>query len=61
MQLMVEVEVECPYCFEVFPSMVDTSEGSYDTIEDCSVCCRPIALTIECEPGIVHRLDTAAG
>lgn len=61
MQLIVDVEIECPYCFEVFPSVVDTSEGSYETIEDCSVCCRPIALTIDCEPGSVNRIETAAG
>ena len=53
MNALVEIEVECPYCGEVFPTMADTSQGSYQTIEDCQVCCRPIQLEVDCEPGEV--------
>ncbi len=60
MQLVVEIEIECPYCFEVFPSVVDTSEGDYETVEDCSVCCRPIALTVRCRPGRVDEVRSDA-
>ena len=59
MNFIVEVEIECPYCGEVFPSSVDTSQGSSSTIEDCSVCCRPIAVRFECEAGEVLSVETA--
>ena len=59
MNFVVEVEIECPYCGESFPASVDTSQGSSSTIEDCSVCCRPIAVNFECEPGEVFSVETA--
>jgi len=51
MTFIIETEIPCPWCGEYFPTTVDTSQGDYTTIEDCAVCCRPIALTIACEPG----------
>jgi hypothetical protein len=59
MDFVVEVEVECPYCGEVFTSTVDTSQGSGSTIEDCAVCCRPIALRFQCEPGEVFSVESS--
>ena len=59
MNFVVEVEIECPYCGESFPTSVDTSQGSASTIEDCTVCCRPIALEFECEAGEVLSVGTA--
>ncbi|MGV3534039.1 MAG: CPXCG motif-containing cysteine-rich protein, partial [Chthoniobacteraceae bacterium] len=53
MNLVVETDVECPWCGEFYPTRVDPSQGSYVTTEDCAVCCRPIAATITCEPGEV--------
>jgi phage terminase large subunit GpA-like protein len=53
MDLLVEIDVSCPHCGETFPLQVDTSQGAHATIEDCSVCCRPIALRLECRPGEV--------
>ncbi|MDG6778678.1 CPXCG motif-containing cysteine-rich protein [Thiomicrorhabdus sp. zzn3] len=38
--------VQCPYCWESIEILVDASETEQDTIEDCSVCCRPIHLRI---------------
>jgi len=57
MNFVVEVEIGCPYCGEVFTSAVDTSQGSGSTIEDCTVCCRPIALRFECEAGEVLSVE----
>jgi len=37
----------CPYCGEHIETLIDTSQGSLRTIEDCSVCCRPIELYID--------------
>jgi hypothetical protein len=51
-----DVEVQCPYCGEQFAISVDTTMGSYETTEDCAVCCRPIAFEIECEPGEVQSV-----
>jgi hypothetical protein len=59
MDYIVEVQIECPYCGESFPSTVDTSQGSGSTIEDCTVCCRPIALRFECEAGEVLSVEAS--
>jgi len=61
MELLAEGTVVCPYCGETYITMVDTSESSYTTIEDCPVCCRPIELTVECEPGEVVSIVAAPG
>ena len=61
MNLVEHVEVQCPYCWEMFAIEVNTQDGSYSTIEDCAVCCRPIAFTIACSPGIVESVETAPG
>jgi hypothetical protein len=61
MELLAEGTVLCPYCGETYPTMVDTSQGSHETIEDCAVCCRPIQLTVECEPGEVFSVDAMPG
>jgi len=37
-----ELTITCPYCGEVFTTLVDCSAGDQDYIEDCVVCCRPI-------------------
>ena len=51
MELMLEAEIACPHCGESFPLSVDTSQAEQSLVEDCSVCCRPINLTIVCRPG----------
>ena len=61
MNLVDEYEVECPYCGEVFAISIDTTEGSYDTTEDCAVCCRPISFRVECQPGEVIAVTTTIG
>jgi hypothetical protein len=56
MELIRETEIVCPHCGESFPLQVDTSEPEQSLIEDCSVCCRPIALTIYCRPGEIEKV-----
>jgi Cysteine-rich CPXCG len=56
LQLIVETEVTCPHCGEVFPLQIDTSQSEQSLIEDCSVCCRPINLIVRCQPGVVVDL-----
>jgi len=38
--------INCPYCGEPIEVLVDTSVDYQEYIEDCSVCCRPIALQV---------------
>jgi hypothetical protein len=59
MNYLVEVQIECPYCGESFATTVDTSQGDVSTIEDCTVCCRPIALRFECEAGEVLSVESS--
>jgi len=55
MNYLHEMVVECPFCGESIPVTVDTSQGDYSTIEDCTVCCRPIQFDFECRPGeVIH-------
>jgi hypothetical protein len=42
----VPVRISCPYCGETIEVVVDTSLEQQDYIEDCSVCCRPMRLTV---------------
>jgi hypothetical protein len=53
----------CPYCGERFEARVEVSAGAQEYIEDCEVCCRPIAFSIEVDDSgalnalRVQRLD----
>jgi hypothetical protein len=57
MELIVKTEITCPHCGESFPLEIDTSQLEQSIIEDCTVCCRPINLTIHCRPGAVVDLS----
>jgi hypothetical protein len=59
MHYAVEIEVSCPWCGEPLATMADTSAGDYETVEDCQVCCRPIAFRIICEPGRVESVEVS--
>jgi hypothetical protein len=42
-----EAEVSCPYCGESISVWVDEGGGSSQSyVEDCSVCCRPIEISV---------------
>ena len=56
MQFLIEANITCPHCGEVFPLQIDTSQSDQSLIEDCAVCCQPINLTVRCEPGEVVDL-----
>lgn len=40
------VRVACPYCGERIACAIDCSVVAQEYIEDCHVCCRPIALSV---------------
>jgi hypothetical protein len=54
-------DVQCPYCGENFPVWIDTSQGDHELVEDCTVCCRPIALDVRCEPGEIIDVAISRG
>jgi hypothetical protein len=60
MALLIETDIVCPHCGEAFPTMIDSSQRSYSTTEDCAVCCRPIQLEVTCEPGEVFDVRASA-
>jgi hypothetical protein len=60
MEAIVPAFVQCPFCWETFELEIDTTQGSYETIEDCTVCCRPMNLRVECEPGEVFSVESEA-
>lgn len=49
--------VQCPYCGEEIEVVVDGSVDHQQYVEDCSVCCRPIVLTVSAEDGEVTGVD----
>ena len=61
MELMSETEIACPHCGAIFPIQIDTSQPDQILIEDCTVCCRPITLTIRCRPGVIVNVSYSAG
>ncbi len=57
MEYLIPFEVLCPFCWEPFQIVVDTSQGDYSTVEDCTVCCRPIEFSIQSSPGCVEAVE----
>jgi hypothetical protein len=43
---LTEKPISCPYCGETITILVDDSLPEQEYIEDCQVCCRPIALHV---------------
>ena len=43
---LVERKLRCPYCGERIELLVDETAGGQDYVEDCPVCCRPIAVAV---------------
>ena len=49
--------IQCPFCGQKFDVVVDTSVQSQRLTTDCEVCCRPLEIVAECEPGEILSLD----
>lgn len=50
--------IQCPYCGEDIEVLVDFSISQQVYIEDCSVCCRPITISVESEYGEVVNIES---
>lgn len=46
MSLEENVNLQCPYCWEMIDILVDCSVEEQQYTEDCSVCCRPIVFNV---------------
>jgi cysteine-rich CPXCG protein len=57
MELEVQSHIHCPYCGASFTTVIDTSAGTFETIEDCEVCCRPISINVHCHYGEVDSVE----
>jgi hypothetical protein len=51
----------CPFCGQSIELVIDTSAGSHRFTTDCEVCCRPMEVRVECEPGRIHQIDVSCG
>lgn len=49
--MMPSVVVQCPYCGETIELLVEDSAELQEYVEDCQVCCRPIAVRVVVEDG----------
>ena len=49
--------IECPYCGEQIELSIDCSVEQQEYVEDCSVCCRPITVTVTSADGEVIAID----
>lgn len=49
--------IQCPYCGERIELLVDCSISDQEYTEDCSVCCRPIIVTVMASDGEVISLE----
>jgi len=50
---MIEHFFTCPYCWQRISVLIDGEPERFEGIEDCEVCCNPIALRIVVASGEV--------
>lgn len=57
MHSLQSVNIQCPYCWEQIEILVDCSIDDQEYIEDCSVCCRPIVISVESTDGELVSIE----
>ncbi|MBY0549417.1 MAG: CPXCG motif-containing cysteine-rich protein [Candidatus Obscuribacterales bacterium] len=45
----------CPFCWQEISMLLDTTVSSQDYVEDCEICCNPIAIRYSTEDGAVNE------
>ncbi|MBU6400532.1 MAG: CPXCG motif-containing cysteine-rich protein [Verrucomicrobia bacterium] len=58
--MQVSESVQCPFCGQEFDLVIDTSVANQRFTTDCEICCRPLEVLVECEPGEVISLVAQA-
>ncbi len=56
MQQLQPATLQCPYCWEQIEILVDGSVDEQEYIEDCSVCCRPIIISVTTSEGEIESV-----
>ena len=51
--------IHCPYCGEAIDIVIDLSIDRQEYVEDCAVCCRPMAVRAEVGEDGAVRVDAA--
>ena len=54
---LLEVAVQCPYCWEEITLLIDASIEMQEYVEDCEVCCRPIDFFVEVDEQGLASVD----
>jgi len=49
--------IQCPFCGQSFDLVIDTSIARQRFTTDCEVCCRPVEVWVESQPGEVLSLE----
>ncbi len=57
MQSLKTAFIQCPYCWEQIEVVVDCSVRQQEYVEDCSVCCRPIIISVVSSHGEVINIE----
>lgn len=52
--------ITCPHCWQDIEITLDLSQPDQTYIEDCSVCCRPIAIHVSAADGDILELEATA-
>lgn len=60
MNLIQHHEAACPHCGELITLTLDLSVPEQSYIEDCQVCCRPMAVSYESSGGELENLRVEA-
>jgi hypothetical protein len=60
MEQMTECTIVCPYCWQPLQILVARPDLPAELVEDCQVCCQPIALNISVEPDGDLTVDAEA-
>jgi transcription elongation factor Elf1 len=53
--------IQCPFCGQTFEILIDITQPSQRFTTDCEICCRPMEVTVQCEPGEILSLDVKPG
>ena len=52
--------ITCPCCWESIEITLDLSGGDQQYVEDCSVCCRPLVITLRTDGEVLNAIEVAA-
>ena len=54
---VIEHRFTCPYCWEQISMVLDLTATEQEYVEDCEVCCNPIALRFTARNGMIVHLE----